>query len=100
MPQDSYIYLLLYVDDMPIACKYLTEINKVKTRISGEFEMKDLDPAKRTLGMVIIRDQKVGRSCLSQKSYNDKVLEKFAMHNPKVVSTNIKRGVHVLSVLL
>ena len=53
----------------------------------GEWRIALEGPAKRTLGMVIIRDQKVGRSCLSQKSYNDKVLEKFAMHNPKAVST-------------
>ena len=79
----SYIYLLLYVDDMLIACKYPTEINKVKAQLSGEFEMKDLGLAKRILGMEIIRDRKAGRLCLSQKSYIEKVLERFGMQNAK-----------------
>ena len=84
---NTYIYLLLYVDDMLIACKHPNEINKVKTQLSGEFEMKDLGPAKRILGMEIIRDRKIGRLCLSQKSYVEKVLERFGMHNAKAVST-------------
>jgi len=37
--------------------------------------------------MEIIQDQKVGRLCLSRKAYIEKVLEKFGIHNAKVVST-------------
>lgn len=43
---DFYIFLLLYVDDMLIACNHLIEINKVKAQLSGGFEMKDLGLAK------------------------------------------------------
>nr|KYP64770.1 hypothetical protein KK1_019376 [Cajanus cajan] len=50
---------------MLIACKYPTEINKVKAQLSGEFEMKDLGLTRRILDMEIIIDQKVGRLCLS-----------------------------------
>ncbi|KAE8687328.1 Peroxidase 44 [Hibiscus syriacus] len=39
----SYIYLLLYVDDMLIASKSQTEIAKLKTQLNNEFEMKDLE---------------------------------------------------------
>ena len=41
-----YIYLLLYVDDMLIACKSLSEINKLKFKLNSDFEMKDLGNAK------------------------------------------------------
>ena len=37
----SFVYLLLYVDYMLIAAKKLVEVNKLKTLLNGEFEMKD-----------------------------------------------------------
>ncbi|KAG8478019.1 hypothetical protein CXB51_027833 [Gossypium anomalum] len=45
----SFVYLLLYVDDMLIAAKDKGEIRKVKAQLSEEFEMKDLGPAKKLL---------------------------------------------------
>nr|GEW55256.1 hypothetical protein [Tanacetum cinerariifolium] len=43
----SSIILLLYVDDMLVACSEMAEIKKLKRQLSQEFEMKDLDLAKR-----------------------------------------------------
>ncbi|KAG8492453.1 hypothetical protein CXB51_009584 [Gossypium anomalum] len=45
----SFVYLLLYVDDMLIATKDKKEIKKVKAQLSEEFEMKDLGPTKKIL---------------------------------------------------
>ena len=50
---DSYVFLLLYVDDMFIAGSSMREINNLKTRLSAAFEMKDLGPAKQILGMML-----------------------------------------------
>lgn len=36
LPSDYYIYLLLYVDDMLIACKKKTEIDKLKKMIKAK----------------------------------------------------------------
>ena len=44
-----FIYLLLYVDDMLIASKSQNEIEKLKTQLNQEFEMKDLGEAKKCL---------------------------------------------------
>ncbi|KAG8497106.1 hypothetical protein CXB51_008302 [Gossypium anomalum] len=63
----SFVYLLLYVDDMLIAAKDKGEIRKVKAQLSEEFEMKDLGPAKKILGMEILRDRKTSKLYLSQK---------------------------------
>nr|CAN81354.1 hypothetical protein VITISV_003396 [Vitis vinifera] len=79
----SFIYLLLYVDDMLIAYKNMFEINMSKTQLQREFEMKDLGTAKKILGMEIHRDQKVGKLYLSQKNYIEKVLERFGMQGLK-----------------
>ena len=84
---DSSIYLLLYVDDMLIAAKNMSQILILKKQLSDEFEMKDLGAAKKILGMEIRRDRKAGTLYLSQKSYIEKVLERFGMKKAKPVTT-------------
>lgn len=81
------IYLLLYVDDMLVAAKDMKEVQKLKEMLSSEFEMKDLGPAKRILGMDIHRDRVNGVLTLSQGSYLAKVLRNFMMEESKPVST-------------
>ena len=54
----SFIYLLLYVDDILIASSDIVEINKLKVLLKGKFEMKDLGAAKKILRMKIKRDRK------------------------------------------
>ena len=83
----SFVYLLLYVDDMLIAAKDMREIRKVKAQLSKEFEMKDLGAAKKILGMEILRDRDTCKLYLSQKRYIEKVLYRFNMQNAKPVST-------------
>ena len=82
----SFIYFLLYVDDMLIASKDKSMINKLKSQLSDKFEMKDLGAAKKILGMEIHRYQKVGKLYLSQRKYHGKVLDRLNMDNCKLVS--------------
>ena len=88
----SHIYLLIYVDDMLIACKSRKEIQKLKEQLASEFEMKDLGAAKKILGMDITRDRKRGVLTLSQQSYLEKVVSQFGMMDAKHVLTPI--GAH------
>jgi len=67
LPEGEYIYLLLYVDDMLIASKSRSAINKLKKDLSFEFEMKDLGEAQKVLGMEIVRDGRSGKVSLTQK---------------------------------
>ena len=62
---DSYVFLLLHVDDMLIAGSSMSDINNLKTRWYAAFEMNDLCPAKQILGMRISRDISVGTLNLS-----------------------------------
>ena len=88
LPNGEYIYLLLYVNDMLIALKSRSTINKLKSQLSSEFEMKNLGETKRVLGMGIERDRKSDKVCLTQKEYLQKVLEKFNIcSDTKSVST-------------
>ncbi|GKV50375.1 hypothetical protein SLEP1_g57082 [Rubroshorea leprosula] len=88
----SWVYLLLYVDDMLIAAKSMLIIDDLKKQLSGEFEMKDLGATKKILGMEIHRDRKGGKLFLSQKKYIEKVLERFGLHEAKAVTTPL--GAH------
>ena len=83
----SYIFLLLYLDDMLIAAKSMYEVNRFKSLLRKEFEMKDLGAAKKILGMEIRRNRKARKLWLSQKNYIKKVLEKFSMLDAKPMST-------------
>ncbi|RVW24170.1 Retrovirus-related Pol polyprotein from transposon TNT 1-94 [Vitis vinifera] len=73
---NSYIILLLYVDDMLIAGSDIEKINNLKKQLSKQFAMKDLGAAKQILGMRIIRDKVNGTLKLSQSEYVKKVLSR------------------------
>lgn len=81
------MYLLLCVDDILIASASKAEINKLKAKLNFELEIKELEAAKRILGMDIIRDRSKEELFLSQQVYMKKVIERFRMHEPKPDST-------------
>ena len=83
----SFIYLLLYVDDMLIAAEDKEEIRKIKVQLNKDFEMKNLGMTKNILGMEILRDRKASKLYVSQKGYIKKVIHKFNMQNDKTVSS-------------
>jgi len=88
LPRGEYIYLLLYVDDMLIASKSRSVIDKLKKDLSFEFEMKDLSEANKVVGMEIERDRRSGKVSLTQKGYLKKVLQRFNVDgDTKSVST-------------
>jgi len=86
---ESIIYILLYVDDMLIACKSKMEIVKVKEMLKGEFEMKDIGLTSKILGMKILRGRTKDILTVTQKSYIAKVLKKFSMEKSKPVATHM-----------
>lgn len=84
--------MLLYVDDMLIASKSMSEVKKLKAELSSEFEMKDLGAARRILGMDIFRDRVCGVIRLSQTEYVKKIISNFRMVEAKSSLTPI--GAH------
>lgn len=86
---DGKIYLLLYVDDMLVACKDKKQIQALKDQLNSRFEMKDLGEARKILGIDIIRDRAHGTLKLSQADYMKKVLRAYNMESAKFVNTPI-----------
>nr|GEX21788.1 retrovirus-related Pol polyprotein from transposon TNT 1-94 [Tanacetum cinerariifolium] len=84
---NDFIILLLYVNDMLVSCPNKDRINKLKAQLAREFEMKDLGPANKILGMQIHRDRVSRKIWLSQKSYVKKILQRFNMQDCKPIST-------------
>lgn len=89
---NSFIFLLLYVDDILIVANHLHDVNELNTKLGKEFDMKDLGAAKNILGMEIHGDRGANKLWLSQKSYVKGVLRKFDMSKAKHVSTQLENN--------
>ena len=62
----SFIFLLLYVDDMLISAKNLHDVLELKALLGKEFDIKDLGATKRIIGMEIHMDRSSRKLWLSQ----------------------------------
>jgi hypothetical protein len=80
-----FIILVLYVDDMILARKIITKINRLKAHMARTFDMKDLGEARKILGMEIFKDRRNGNLWLSQQKYVEKILLRFGMNDVKPV---------------
>ena len=79
------IILLLWVDDMILVSSSASLLDKEKAALSQKFKMKDLGQISRFLGInFIVRPGKIE---MSQKSYLEKVLQKFNMSDCKAKRT-------------
>ena len=54
---ESFLYILFYVDEMLIAAKSKEDIRTVTVQLNNEFEMQDLGAAKKIPKMEILRDK-------------------------------------------
>ncbi|KAH9707030.1 Integrase catalytic domain-containing protein [Citrus sinensis] len=68
-------------------CLNKDRIQELKAQLAREFEMKDLRPANKILGMQIHRDRNNRKIWLSQKNYLKKILRRFNMQDCKSIST-------------
>ena len=75
----KFIILVLYVDDILLACNDNNMLHETKRFLSSKFDMKDLGEASYILGIEIHRDRSIGVLSRSQKSYIEKVLNRFNM---------------------
>lgn len=95
--KDNFVILLLYVDDMLVAGPNKDHIDELKAQLAREFEMKDLGPANKILGMQIHRDRGNRKIWLSQKNYLKKILSRFSMQDCKPISTPLPINLKVSS---
>lgn len=94
---NDFVIFLLYVDDMLVAGHNKDRISKLKAELAREFEMKDLGPANKILGMQIHRDRVSRKVWLSLKSYVKKILQRFNMQDCKPILTPFPTNVKLSS---
>ena len=88
------VYIALYVDDLFLVGRKLSNIEVVKRGLHEEFKMKDLGEAKFLLG-IEIRRQENGDVFLVQERYARDVISRFNMEGCKPVSTPLDLGSHL-----
>ena len=88
----KFIFLILYVDDILLATNDLHLLYETKRFLSNNFEMKDMGEATYVIGIEIFRNRSQGMLGLSQKSYINKVLERFRMQNCSASPVPIQKG--------
>ena len=69
LKDQSRLYLLLYMNDILIACRNRRVVQELKAVLSQEFEMKDLGLTRKILSMEILWDRAKGLPHLSQGGY-------------------------------
>ena len=90
--ESSYIFLVLYVNDILLASNDSDLLIETKHMLSTHFDMKDLDEASYVLGIKILRDRANGVFKLSQRTYIGKILKRFNMHNCSSTRAPIVKG--------
>ena len=85
-------YIGVYVDDMILAGKDETKMEKVKKELSSKFDIKDLGELSYFLGMSIVQKQEEKVTWMGQPTYTQKLLTKTGMNDCKPVKTPVDPG--------
>ena len=70
-------------------------MEKTKSCLSSQFEMKDMGEASYVLGIKIIRNREYKLLYLDQKKYLEKLLDRFNMGSCKTVKTLVCKGLYL-----
>jgi hypothetical protein len=90
---NHFIYGVLYVNDMLLVGNNLDVIKEVKSRLSSNFDMKDLRDANYIMGMDYKRDRENKKLWLNHRKYVETILQRFNMQKSKPVKVHILIGV-------
>ncbi len=79
------LIVAIYVDDLLIVSKLLSDIQKFKVDLSKRFKTKDLGKASRILGLQLERSPD-GSWIIHQKPYIEEIMRQFNVTNVKEVA--------------
>ncbi|CAI5466473.1 unnamed protein product [Closterium sp. Yama58-4] len=70
-------WVLVYVDDLLAASSSLAMLKELKELLEAAFELREISPVERYLGLEIVRDRSARKLWLHQQSYVDKLRRRF-----------------------
>lgn len=95
---DTVVIVALWVDDVIVFSNDVKSKNEEKSSLAHHFEMKDLGPIRRCLGMNVMRDRGKRQLFIEQSHYIEQILKRFSMDGCKPVSTPMEADVKSLVV--
>ena len=84
--------IAVYVDDILLATKSKKRMKDVKSKLSAQFEVKDLGDLQYLLGVSIIQNRSEKSVWIGQPGYTLNILEKFGLKDAKPVATPVCVG--------
>ena len=90
------VYVLVYVDDILVGAKSLTDIQHVKDRLTGVFKVRDLGEAKYFLGMSVDRNRQARTLKMTQERLATELVSKYGMKEGKTKSTPMSTSVKLV----
>jgi hypothetical protein len=90
------LILLVYVDDILLACKSLEQISWFKVAFGRFFKIKDLGEIQKVLGIRVARDRIKGTLRLDQTHYVKEVLDRLNMTKDKEYPVRLPMDNNVL----
>lgn len=91
------IIIPVFIDDMTIAAKSKSDIQKVKDELKRHFKLRDLGPTSFLLGVEITRDRTARTLCLNQRQYILDLLKRFGFENLNSVTTPMDPNIKLSS---
>lgn len=82
----SWCYVLIYVDDITVACNTKKQVKIIESILSSKFEMQNLGEIKHYLGIEVTRDSD-GNFELCQSNYIEQIALKFGLQGAKEAKT-------------
>lgn len=92
----DWCYILIYVDDVIVACKSVKQSTEIENILSSKFEMQNLGNVKQYLGIEITRNAD-GIFELCQAKYIDQIVSSFGLKDAKGVNTPLDVGYYASS---
>ncbi|CAI7888987.1 unnamed protein product [Closterium sp. NIES-54] len=70
-------WVLVYVDDLLAASSSTEMLKELKELLESAFELREISPVQKYLGLEIVRDRSAGKLWLHQQGYADKLRRHF-----------------------
>ncbi|CAI5969134.1 unnamed protein product [Closterium sp. NIES-64] len=70
-------WVLVYVDDLLAASSSTAMLKELKELLEAAFELREISPVQKYLGLEIVRDRSAGKLWLHQQGYADKLRRRF-----------------------